>query len=88
MGGPVGEPDAANPHVRFDERDLETDTGYTNIVDPVTPRQVSTLPDYKRIQFQHNGRIGEKQRCRVLLWIGRRREEAVQGAGMAGLFQA
>jgi hypothetical protein len=24
-GGPVGEPDAANPHVRFDERDLETE---------------------------------------------------------------
>jgi hypothetical protein len=28
-GGPVGEPDAANPHVRFDERDLETEYGYT-----------------------------------------------------------
>ncbi len=26
-GGPVGEPDAANPHVRFDERDLETGSG-------------------------------------------------------------
>ncbi len=43
-GGPVGEPDAANPHVRFDERDLETETGYTEIVYPVPPRQVSTLP--------------------------------------------
>ena len=24
---PVGEPDAANPHVRFDERDVETEYG-------------------------------------------------------------
>ena len=24
---PVGEPDAANPHVRFDEREVETEQG-------------------------------------------------------------
>ena len=31
----VGEPDAGNPHVRFDERGLETE--------PKQPRQSSTL---------------------------------------------
>ena len=31
------EPDAANPHVRFDERDVETEHD-------VPPRHVSTLP--------------------------------------------
>jgi hypothetical protein len=32
------EPDAGNPHVRFDERRLETER-------PAPPRQSSTLPD-------------------------------------------
>ena len=26
---PVGEPDAGNPHVRFDERGVETEHGWT-----------------------------------------------------------
>ena len=27
LTNPVGEPDAANPHVRFDEREVETEHG-------------------------------------------------------------
>ena len=27
LTNPVGEPDAANPHVRFDEREVETEPG-------------------------------------------------------------
>lgn len=27
LSNPVGEPDAANPHVRFDEREVETEQG-------------------------------------------------------------
>ena len=39
----VGEPDAGNPHVRFDERRLETE--------PSPPRQSSTLLNLKPIEF-------------------------------------
>jgi hypothetical protein len=34
---PVGEPDAGNPHVRFDERDVETGHGL-EIEAPATER--------------------------------------------------
>jgi hypothetical protein len=37
------EPDAGNPHVRFDERRLETER-------PAPPRQSSTLPDNVRLK--------------------------------------
>jgi hypothetical protein len=36
---PVGEPDAGNPHVRFDERGWETGNTF------VVPRPSSTLPE-------------------------------------------
>src|SRR5437879_881661 len=51
----VGEPDAANPHVRFDEREVETEHGgilghrqtkgpATRKATPKPPRHFSTLP--------------------------------------------
>ena len=50
---PVGEPDAANPHVRFDEREVETEQGRAReapadesagrIGPPKPPRHFSTL---------------------------------------------
>src|SRR6202158_5867027 len=54
---PVGEPDAANPHVRFDEGEVETEgwedtrapaterAGHTQGF-PTLPRHLSTLPGY------------------------------------------
>ena len=53
---PVGEPDAANPHVRFDERGVETEQGVAceapttervgqQIGLPKQPRHTSTLPN-------------------------------------------
>ncbi len=52
---PVGEPDAAKPHVRFDERGVETEQGEVRealttervgqqLGSPKPPRHTSTLP--------------------------------------------
>jgi hypothetical protein len=52
---PVGEPDAGNPHVRFDERGVETEQGWifwhrqpkgpvNTHGQPTPPRHSSTLP--------------------------------------------
>ena len=54
LTNPVGEPDAANPHVRFDERGVETEHGglfghrqpkgtVTRKATPKLPRHSSTL---------------------------------------------
>src|ERR1700687_3143895 len=59
---PVGAPDAANPHVRFDEGEVETEgwedtrapaterAGHTQGF-PTLPRHLSTLPEFPNSEF-------------------------------------
>ena len=60
----IGEPDAANLHVRFDERGVETErwyglrhrhlakaAGYTTAPDLMPPRRPSTLPRQPRARM-------------------------------------
>ncbi len=60
---PVGEPDAANLHVRFDERGVETEQGEAReapttervgqqLGSPKPPRHTSTLPNYADLARQ------------------------------------
>ena len=69
---PVGEPDAANLHVRFDERGVETEQGEAReapttervgqqLGSPKPPRHTSTLPNIPPRRGQSN----EKQKQRV-----------------------
>ena len=50
MMKPVGEPDAGNPHVRFDERGVETERWPHG---PKQPRFFSTLPRSARAAPLH-----------------------------------
>ena len=47
---PVGEPDAGNPHVRFDERGRET--GPIRLRRPEHPRPSSTLPTWRALAVE------------------------------------
>jgi hypothetical protein len=64
---PVGEPDAANLHVRFDERGVETEQGEAReapttervgqqLGSPKPPRHTSTLPNYAELAGKMRGR--------------------------------
>src|SRR5271154_7596373 len=59
---PVGEPDAGNPHVRFDEREVETGSRNTGCADSVqtghivssgrtAPRYLSTPLCFPKVRF-------------------------------------
>jgi hypothetical protein len=65
---PVGEPGAANPHARFDERGVETGHGgilghrqpkgpATRKATPTPPRHSSTLPDPRDLHGRFGSRV-------------------------------